>query len=244
MLVLATIGRDGEASLAEVTRRAKRSRRLVVGAVALCVLLLAGGCDESSRGSSCLHDEYRFRRDDEHYNYNVDKTTSLILPTTTTTTLPGDCVYDFDCDDVGVGCYCSFNVCHCSLDFRLVDVDFELLSPVPFGALQVAIAYAAPGVEFQGNDDQVRCTSLVEALSSFNDDAEADVLSAGFISLLGVGGATPVPLMSCVLVVRSDFEPTVGHFTVGVIDASDVNVVPIIPPPTVTVARFRDHTLP
>jgi hypothetical protein len=163
----------------------------------------------------------------------------VTLPTSstsmTTSTLAIDqCFSDGDCFDFGIDCSCESYICHCTGQIT-AEIEFELLSDVPVGALQLQIDYAAADDVFRGTDDLVKCQSFTDAIASFNDDENARIVTAGFISLTGIGGSGAQRFMRCTVEVIGE-PPVVEEYTITVTDAADVNVVPITPLPVVRIS--------
>jgi len=160
---------------------------------------------------------------------------------TSSTTVPaGECVDDGECFHVGIDCYCSFNTCHCAAS--QAEIEIELVSDVPVGALQLEIGYGSlVDDSFMGSGPSVDCRSLVApfgAFHAFNDHEDLRIVSAAFISLTGIGGTGPLGLMRCVLQVGGDL-PRAEDFSIVVADASGLDLAPLVPPPLVRVSRIE-----
>ena len=110
-------------------------------------------------------------------------------------------------------------------------IGFDLMDPVSLGALQFDVDYSGAGGDFDGSGTSVACsTPLTSASASFNDDEATRTVSAGYLSLSGFTGPTPVA--DCLFTpVGADPLPT--DFPVTVIDASAPDLTPINPPPLV-----------
>jgi hypothetical protein len=108
------------------------------------------------------------------------------------------------------------------------------------GALQVQIHYLASGGSFTGAGADVACELLAQgvndpgewdddsvAFSTFNDDEHEGILNAAMVSLAGFSG--PMDLFRCAFEMPED-RGGMG-FTIETVDASDVDLAPIIPLP-------------
>jgi hypothetical protein len=212
---------------------------------ALCLALVAtvhAGCDGGdSRGVSTTTTS---STSDSTTITTTSTSTTTSAPTTTSstssTTVPGgECVGDDECFDFGIDCYCSFSTCHCSAS--QAELDLELVSDVPIGALQLEIGYESIGDSFVGSGGAVECVSLVTqsgTFSAFNDHEDLRRVSAAFINLTGIGGVGPLALMRCLLQVGGVL-PTASDFTIVVTDASEIDLSPVDPPPVVRVSRIE-----
>jgi len=106
--------------------------------------------------------------------------------------------------------------------------------------LQLEIGYQSIGDSFVGSGSAVECVSLVASgtFAAFYDHDESRVVSAAFINLAGIGGDGALGLMRCGLAVGGVL-PTASDFTIVVTDVSDVDLVPVDPPPLVRVSRIE-----
>lgn len=112
---------------------------------------------------------------------------------------------------------------NCTLTFRMT-------TAVTVGSMQWETDYSdAPG-RMRGLGSAVRCNSLVAgALSSFSDNDNAEVLTAGLVSLAGATG--PLDLAECKF--DATGTPVLSDFDITVVQARDPDVNPIEPLPAV-----------
>lgn len=116
----------------------------------------------------------------------------------------------------------------CTITFRLADA-------VTVGSLQWQADYGdAPG-EIPGQGQFASCTNLASgAIAAFTDDDAQSKLDYGVISVDGIDG--PADLLRC------DFEatsvPSVQDFDITVSEASDPDLVPLVPLPDVIVSNI------
>ncbi len=116
----------------------------------------------------------------------------------------------------------------CTLTFRMT-------TDVTAGDLEWETSYAGTDGAFRGKGDAVKCSSIVPgALAAFTDDDHAKVLSSGLVSLAGING--PADLAECKFDTAT--EPLISDFDITVIEASDVDVVPIRPFPTIIITSL------
>jgi hypothetical protein len=210
---------------------------------ALCLALVAvlsAGCDgDDSRRASTPTSTSTTSSTTTTSTTAITTQVSTTTSTSSTTVPAGECVDDSDCFHSGIDCYCSFNTCHCAAS--RAEMELELVSDVPVGALQLEIGYAGLDDYFVGAGALVECDSLVAqfgAFHAFNDHEGLEVVSAAFISLTGIGGTGALGLMRCALHVGGDL-PTAGDFAIVVTDASDVDLAPLDPPPLVEISRIE-----
>lgn len=119
------------------------------------------------------------------------------------------------------------------------DVLFQLDDAVSLGALQFNVNYsAAPGV-FDGSGLSVECTDETGigpgGVIVLNDDDAAATMFVSLASLVPVVG--PTPIISCRFT-SSGTTPFAPDFVVNVTDASEVDLTPVVPFPTVSVVSI------
>ncbi|MFN2378081.1 MAG: hypothetical protein ABR538_16240 [Candidatus Binatia bacterium] len=113
---------------------------------------------------------------------------------------------------------------------------FHLPDDVTVGSLQWDTDYSnAPGF-FLGQGGNVECASLVnDALAAFNDVEATEVLDSGIISLAGFTG--PIDVSECTF--KAAITPVANDFTITVTEASNPDLMPIVPLPDVILQTIQ-----
>lgn len=112
-------------------------------------------------------------------------------------------------------------------------IDFAMADAVTVGALQFEVDYAGANGGFNGSADTVQCTKDNGDLVTFNDDEANTNLIQAFVSLAGFAG--PNAALSHCTFTSNGGTPAASAFVVTVKDATDPNLAPISPLPTINV---------
>jgi hypothetical protein len=170
--------------------------------------------------------------------------------TSTTTTTLAECD-DSECPE---GEHCALGEC---MPAGRYEIEFSLLDPVEFGALQIATYYDCADGDIVG--DNFVGTSCVanpalNMSASFSDRVvdgdECTGTGAPGLGNFAAGVITgtasesgPVTLFRCVYQ-SHDGAPTVDDFPTEVVDSVHSDLTPIVPPPTIAVTAIRMLTRP
>jgi hypothetical protein len=102
------------------------------------------------------------------------------------------------------------------------------------GALQLTIDYSAAPGGFDGSAADVECTNRVGvgSIVSFNDIDATKTLNAGFIVVKGM--TAPRVLADCKFTATGG-TPEPDDFVVTIVDVADLNLDPVVPPPSIVV---------
>ena len=111
-------------------------------------------------------------------------------------------------------------------------IRYRMTTGITVGSMQWETDYsAAPGV-IRGSGSSTRCTNITPgALAAFDDNDQTKTLSAGLVSLTGFTG--PVDLVECKFDAFDDVQAS--DFDITVIEATDLDIEPIVPLPSVIV---------
>jgi hypothetical protein len=117
-------------------------------------------------------------------------------------------------------------------------VAFDLEDSVTLGALQFEVDYGGAGGTFAGVGYDVACESPLTADGAFvsiNEVGSLALLIGAFVSLDGFTGPTTVA--TCTFL-RPDTPPVPEDFVITTVDASEPNLAPVFPLPTVGVSAI------
>ncbi len=173
------------------------------------------------------------------------ETDGTVTTSTTSTTLS-------DCGEGGceAGEFCLDGLC---VPTSRYEIDFTLTDAVEFGALQLLIAYNWRAGSIVGENVATQCHAnpSLHGLAGFNDwvpdgggvpvpshESFADAQFAAAIVTGASGERGPVKLFTC-LFQSFGAIPSADEFRVWVVDAADITLNPIVPPPTVAVSEVR-----
>jgi hypothetical protein len=118
------------------------------------------------------------------------------------------------------------------------DIEFEVQSSAPIGALEFEIAYDADDGEFDGASGKVDCTASGVDSSAFNHRAEQHRILGAVVSVDGI------PATAAIATCRFDYEtsgsPRNSDFDLAVTRAVSPVGVAIFPMPTLRVSEVRE----
>jgi len=208
----------------------------LLSVLAVSVLLLSTGCGSGDRGCSGADSACTTAT-------SILTGTTASLPLTTVEWLGSCCLPDGDCRQRGErNCLaaggswdgsdwdCAF--AHCSEDVRVV---FSLTGMVGVAALQFEVDYGRANGRFEGDGNDVACAHPADAPSAivdWNHLSSEKLLRVGMLSLANVEG--PARLAACRF--RGiPAAPLPDDFIVTVVDASDIDLDPVVPRPQVAV---------
>lgn len=115
-------------------------------------------------------------------------------------------------------------------------ITVSLEDAVTVGSLQTLLHYDDSAGDFSGSGSKVGCKTVAPGMAgSYFENETANTVAAAVIALSGLAG--PSPLYTCTYLPAAAL-PEASDFTIDIIDAGDINVIPIEPPPAINITSI------